>query len=57
MAQSIGPSVIACARRCSCGITCGWTVKPSGSVVCASAIFFSTSGVIAVASGPSGLSG
>ena len=45
------------ARRCSCGITFGCTVKPSGSVVCASAILFSTSGVIAVASAPSGLSG
>ena len=30
--QSIGPSVIAAARRCSCGITFGWTVKPSGGV-------------------------
>ena len=31
--QSIGPSVIAAARRCSCGITFGWTVKPSGGVM------------------------
>ena len=30
--QSIGPSVIAAARRCSCGITFGCTVKPSGGV-------------------------
>jgi hypothetical protein len=30
--QSIGPSVIAVARRCSCGITFGCTVNPSGGV-------------------------
>ena len=48
VAQSIGPWVIAAARRCSCGITLGCTVKPSGKVVCASAIFFSVSMVIAV---------
>ena len=48
MAQSIGPWVIAAARRCSWGITFGCTVKPSGKVVCASAIFFSVSMVIAV---------
>ena len=48
MAQSIGPWVIAAARRCSWGITFGCTVKPSGKLVCASAIFFSVSMVIAV---------
>ena len=48
MAQSIGPWVIAAARRCSCGITLGCTVNPSGKLVCASAIFFSVSMVIAV---------
>ena len=47
MAQSIGPWVIAAARRCNCGITLGCTVKPSGNVVCASAIF-NISTVIAV---------
>jgi hypothetical protein len=30
--QSIGPSVIAAARFCSCGSTFGWTVKPSGAL-------------------------
>ena len=30
--QSTGPSVMACERRCSCGITLGCTVKPSGGV-------------------------
>ncbi len=30
--QSIGPSAIAAARRWSCGITFGCTVKPSGGV-------------------------
>ena len=30
--QSIGPSAMAAARRCSCGITFGCTVKPSGGV-------------------------
>ena len=30
VAQSIGPWVIAAARRCSCGITLGCTVKPCG---------------------------
>ncbi len=48
VAQSIGPWVMAAARRCSCGITLGCTVNPSGNVVCASAIFFSVSMVIAV---------
>ena len=48
MAQSIGPWVIAAARRCSWGITFGCTVNPLGNVVCASAIFFSVSMLIAV---------
>ena len=39
---------MAAARRWSCGITLGCTVKPDGKVVCASAIFFSVSIVIAV---------
>ena len=43
MPQSIGPSVIAAARRCSCGSTLGCTVKPSGSETCASAIRLSIS--------------
>jgi hypothetical protein len=30
--QSIGPSVMACERRWSCGITFGCTVKPPGGV-------------------------
>jgi hypothetical protein len=30
--QSIGPSMMALARRCSCGITFGCTVKPCGGV-------------------------
>jgi len=30
--QSIGPSVIADARRWSCGCTLGCTVKPSGAL-------------------------
>ena len=46
--QSIGPSAIAAARRCSCGSTFGCTVKPSGALTWASAIRFSVSREIAV---------
>ena len=47
--QSIGPAVIAAARRCSWGSTFGCTVKPSGAFTWASEIRLSVSLEIAVA--------
>jgi hypothetical protein len=55
--QSIGPLVMAAARRCSCGSTFGWTVKPSGVLTWASEIRLRNSGGMAVASSTALFSG
>ncbi len=55
--QSIGPSVIAAARRCSCGSTFGCTVKPSGALTWASEIRLRVSLLIAVLASGLGFSG
>ncbi len=55
--QSIGPSVIAAARRCSWGSTLGCTVKPSGALTCASEIRLRVSIGIAVDSSKPRFSG
>lgn len=48
MPQSMVPSSIIAARRCSCGSRRGWTVTPSGMVTWDSAIRLTTSWEIAV---------
>ena len=48
VAQSIGPSRMACARRSSCGMTLGCTTNPSGNCVCTLAMVLSMSCVISV---------
>jgi hypothetical protein len=55
--QSMGPSVIAAARRCSCGSTLGCTVKPSGALTWASEIRLRTSIGMAVSSSAALFSG